>query len=243
MRQRSWEVLTSVCSPSDICRQDKQPHLSGNSPPTSNNLILHHQYFITARPLRRCLVLSAAWSTVARWELTVDDPHHLNHSVCNTWQRSIMNKRQSEIQCLIVLILMRAEGRSAVSFRAMSQSLLFMSRHCTFQLFNIVSPTTRSFLTCALCEVCSGVKWIKSKCEQEKAAENLQNNMFVRGRLSAAGVLPFLCFGDECIKKESRILNWYTFLQNATWWVSNLICVHHKQEDVNYKNTGSILIL
>lgn len=127
MHQRSWEVLTSVCTSNNICRQDKQQHRCKNSPTNSNNLILHHQYFIPELPLQHCLVSSAAWLTVVRWELTINDPHHLNRGSCNTWRRSVMNKRQSEIQCIIVLILIWAEGRSVVSFRVMTHLLVFTS--------------------------------------------------------------------------------------------------------------------
>lgn len=105
MCKSSWEVLTSVCTSNNICRQDKQHHLSGNSLTTSNNLILHHQYLVPELPLLRRLVLSAVWSTVARWELTINDLHHLNHGVCNTWQRRIVKTKW--IQCLVILILKR----------------------------------------------------------------------------------------------------------------------------------------
>lgn len=40
MNRSSREVLTSVCTSNNICRQDKQQH----SPTNSNNLILHHQW-------------------------------------------------------------------------------------------------------------------------------------------------------------------------------------------------------
>lgn len=118
MHRGTWEVLTSAHTSNNICRQDKQQNQRRNSPSTTSNnpslffySFLHHLYFITEPPLRRCLILSAAWSTAARWELTIDDPRHLNHGACNTWLRSIMNKRQSEIRWIIVLILRGAEGK------------------------------------------------------------------------------------------------------------------------------------
>lgn len=124
MHRGTWEVLTSAHNSNNICRQDKQQNQRRNSPSTTSTIplppaapffffssFLHHLYFITEPPLRRCLISSAAWSTATRWELTIDDPRHLNDGACNTWLRSIMNKRQSEIRWIIVLILRGAEGK------------------------------------------------------------------------------------------------------------------------------------
>lgn len=117
-------------------------------------------------------------ATAAGWELTINDPVRLTHGTYNTWQRCIMNKRQSEIQYLIILILKQSEGSAGRSLPSHSPSLLLPPDYCTVQLFHEVSP----FLTCCLLfrlyAVKSSVK-LTGKANERLPQLGLQSNMFL----------------------------------------------------------------
>lgn len=89
-----------------------------------------------------------------------------------------MNNSQCQIWCIIVLILIQAEGRPVASFRVMNHTHLFTSGKCIFLLFNQESPMEIILKTCcSLCSVKTSMKWTENT--KSLYVTRLQSGMFL----------------------------------------------------------------